>query len=301
MALLNPPELRPSVMIIIARYLAGRRGQRDNIDRLTAALAPPGLAGVNPDHDVRVNLAAATDIGLLTRSGDDVALDEGILPITRRGDDAIADAIRERVLDEARNTGPWGSQVGARDLTNALSWFLTFSADTSPLQMEGPVRAVKDLQERDFGPRQGANDDDLAGWPIANQYRWNTFRRWSCALGFAWVSPPPRNQLVPDPTRAIRAVLPTVMGRSSELAARDIIDSLASTLPVLDGGRYRLFVEGNWKRPPPEQRRLSAPLSDALERLRLAGDLTFDDRADSPRVVRSDGSTFSHVRPGRKR
>ena len=77
MALLNPPELRPSVIVIAARYLAGRRGQRDNLERLIATLAPAGLPGANPDLDVRVNLVAAIELGLVSRSGDEVTLGDG--------------------------------------------------------------------------------------------------------------------------------------------------------------------------------------------------------------------------------
>lgn len=297
MALLNPPELRPSVIIIITRYLAGRRGQRDQAERLIETLAPRGLAGANPDLDVRRNLVAATELGLVNRSGDEISLADGLVGIARRGDQAIAAHLRVRVLSEDLNTGAWGTQVGARDLTNALSWFLTFPANESPIQMEGQERAAKDLQERDFGPRQGAGeDDDAGGWPIGNPTRWNAFRWWSCSLGFAWVSP--RGHLVPDPTRAVRAVLPDVIGQASELTAREFIDKLAAALPVLDSGRYRTFVEANWRRPPAEQQRLSAPLSEAIERLRAAGNLRFDDRADAARVTRHDGTTLSHVRSG---
>ncbi len=300
MALLNPPELRPSVILVITRFLAGRRGGRDQAERLIATLAPNGLAGANPDLDVRRNLAAATDLGLVVRSGDDVTLTDGLASVARRGDHAIVDHLRAQVLTEELNTGPWGSQVGARDLTNALSWFLTFPANESPIQMEGQQRAAKDLQERDFGPRQGTGDDEEAGgWPIGNPTRWNAFRWWSSSLGFAWVSP--RGHLVPDPTRAIRAVLPDVVGSASELTAREFIDKLALSLPVLDFGRYRSFIEDNWQRPRSEQQRLSPPLSEALERLRSAGALTFDDRADAARVTRDDGSTFSHVRSGGRR
>lgn len=300
MALLNPPELRPSVIVIITRFLAVRRGQRDQVERLIETLAPAGLAGANPDLDVRRNLVAAAELGLVIRSGDEVSLADGLVNVARRGDQAIADHIRARVLAEDLNTGAWGTQVGARDVTNALSWFLTFPANESPIQMEGQERAAKDLQERDFGPRQGTGeDDDAGGWPIGNPTRWNAFRWWSCSLGFAWVSP--REHLIPDPTRAIRAVLPDVIGQASELTAREFIDKLADALPVLDSGRYRAFVEANWRRPPAEQQRLSSPLSEALERLRAAGVLRFDDRADAPRVTRGDGTTFSHVRSGTKK
>src|SRR4051812_17837167 len=163
MALLNPPELRPSVIVIITRYLAGRRGQRDQVDRLVETLAPAGLAGANPDLDVRRNLVAATELGLVIRSADEVSLADGVANVARRGDEAIAGHLRTRVLADDLNTGAWGTQVGARDLTNALSWFLTFPANESPIQMEGQARAAKDLQERDFGPRQATADDDDAG------------------------------------------------------------------------------------------------------------------------------------------
>jgi hypothetical protein len=113
-------------------------------------------------------------------------------------------------------------------------------------------------------------------------------------LGFAWVDP--KGNLVPDPTPAVRDVLPLVFEESAELSAREFIDKIAAAVPVLDSGRYREFVEANWRRPTVEPRRLSPSLTDALERLRNDGKLTFDDRADAPRVTRADGSTFSHVR-----
>lgn len=301
MALLNPPELRPSVLLIVVRYLAARRGQRDQVERLVATLAPSGLSGANPDLDVRRNLAAAVELGLITRSGDDVALGDGVVRAVRAGESSTVALLRERVFNTELNSTPWGTQIGTRDLTNALSWFLTFSADTAPVQMEGRERSAKELQEADFGPRQASpgsdEDDDGGGWPIGNLARWGTFRRWAPSLGFAWVTP--KGNLVPDPTPAIRAVLPTIL--RNEMTGRDFIAQLGDAVPVLDSGRYRQFVESNWLRPMPEQSRLTAPLSDALERLRNEGRLLLDDRADAARVTRADGSTFSHVRPGTKK
>jgi hypothetical protein len=171
--------------------------------------------------------------------------------------------------------------------------------------MEGGPRSAKDLQTADFGPRQpvirGRSDeeDDGGGWPIGNDNRWRAFRFWACSLGFAWVDP--KGNLVPDPTPAVRDAAPAIAGKSRELSAREFVDKLADAVPVVDMGRYREFVESSWRRPPPEQRRLSAPLTDALERLRIDGQLVFDDRADAPRMTRADGSTFSHVRFGAKR
>jgi hypothetical protein len=303
-ALLNPPELRPSVLLLIVGYLAQRRGQRDDVDRLIATIAPSSLSeDAKHQLDVRVNLTAAIELALVTRSGEQVALSDRVAERIRRGSDSFVSLLRQQVLDERVNSAPWGSQVGSRDLTNALAWFLTFSANEAPTQMEGGARSAKELQEIDFGPRQpptrrGDPDDDSGGWPISNLTRWTSFRRWACSLGFAWVTP--RGWLTPDPTTAIReSVLATFAG-SDELPARDFVARLGATVPVLEFGRYREFVESNWRRSPPDQRRLSDPTSDALERLRSEGRLVFDDRADAPRITRADGSTFSHVRKGPK-
>lgn len=299
MALLNPPELRPSVQLLIVNDLANRRGQREKEERLVAALAPRGLGGAEPDRDVRRNLTAAVAMGVVTRDGDDVRLSPPLYAAVKRGRSEVIRALRQQVLDPARNSGEWGSQAGARDLTNALSWFLSMAAGEGPTEMEGGSRSAKELQERDFGPRQAdTGDDDTGGWPIGNLTRWQAFRRWACSLGFAWVTP--KGTLVADPTAAIRDALRDVfVGGVRELSAAEFAAHVAEMLPVLDGGTYRAFVEANWQRPSDESNRLGEPLSDALERLRAAGRLEFDDRADAPRMTRFDGSTFSHVRLGR--
>ena len=296
MALLNTASTRPSLILMILSYLAQRRGKRDDESRLVDALAPRGLSReAAHQSDLRDSLRAAIDLGLVLKDGDEIELAEMALSQVRLGDKAVLGLIRSAVFDPAANTGEWGTQTGARDLTNALAWYLTFPADTSPIQMEGAERSAKDLQNADFGPRQG----DGAGWPIGNDNRWQAFRYWACSLGFAWVSP--RGYVLPDPTPAIRDALPAVVGNNSELGAGEFIDKLAAVVPVLDYGRYREFVAANWRRTEAEQRRLTAPLSEALERLREEGRIVFDDRADAARVVRADGTTFSHIRISAKR
>ena len=51
MALLNPPEIRPSGIVLIARYLASQRGQQDAVERLVATLAPASLRGIRKGRD----------------------------------------------------------------------------------------------------------------------------------------------------------------------------------------------------------------------------------------------------------
>jgi hypothetical protein len=296
MALLNPPELRPSVTLTIVRYLGTQRAQQDNEDRLLATLAPASLGGANPQRDVNENLKAAVELGLVLRSDDKVTLAEGVLPAFEEGHGAMVKLLRARVFDDALNSTAWRSQVGARDLTNALSWFLTLPPAESPIQMEGGPRSVEALQTKDFGPRQDEDGSESSNWPIGNATRWNAFRRWACSLGFAWANP--KGQLVPDPTVAIRDALPDVFGGAEELTAREFVSKVGECVPVLDGGRYREFVTSNWERPGTENRGITVPMTDALERLTSEGSIHVDDRADAARVAKADGSTFSHVRAG---
>lgn len=296
MALLNPPEIRLSVMSLIVSYLARRRGQKDDQEHLINTVAPPSLSSDGKHQkDARVNLKAALEIGLLVRDRDEIRLSEGVAALTKKGDYAIAGHVRSLILAEAVNTGPWGSQAGARDLTNALAWFLTFSAEHAPARMEGAELSAQRLQEDDFGPRLGGGerDDDASGWPISNETRWNTFQRWACSLGFCWRSPSGR--LVPDPAIAVGDNLKELFDGAGTLSAEDFVLRLGRLLPVLETGRYRIFVAENWRRDPGPPNQLSSATTDALYRLSRNRVVKFEDRADAPRYLLADGTTFSHV------
>ena len=297
MALLNPPELRASMMSVVVLYLAKRRGQRDKWNRIVDAISPPSLTERPHNHqlDARHNLTSVVELGIATSEGNHVHLSREGIKAATTGVSAIAKLVRQRVLSGDLNTAPWGSQEGARDLTNALAWFLTLGSTNAPARMEGDPPSVKSLQEADFGTRYG-KDDDASGWPIANNTRWTAFQRWACSLGFAWRSPSGR--LSPDPTQAVRDSLPEIFGRDATLDSRSFIVALGAQLPVLEGGVYRRFVEENWKRSSESGGVLSGPTTDALRRLEASGHLVFEDRADAAKESRDDGTTFSHVSRG---
>ena len=282
MALLNPPELRASMMSIIVLYLAQRRGQRDEWTRIVDAVSPPSLTKSPQNHqrDARANLRSAVEIGIATRDGDRVQLGPESTKAVRNGTSGIARLIRDRVFSEDLNTAPWGSQEGA------------------PARMEGEIPSVKSQQEADFGTRR-SDDDDASGWPISNSTRWNAFQRWACSLGFAWRSPAGR--LIPDPTPAVRDSITAIFESESTLDGRSFVAALGAQLPVLESGTYRQFVEKHWKRSSEASGELSAATTDALRRLDTSGHLVFEDRADAPRVTHVDGKTFSHVSRRRTR
>ena len=309
MALLNPPETRLSMLVLIARYLARCRGQSDTIERLRDSVAPPSLRNAgkpdNLQHDIKVNQKAAAELGLITVTDGRVRLEETARKPAAGGTVAIANHVRSLVLADRMNQADWGwgSQRGARDLTNALSWFLTFDAHDAPGNMESGLRSAKQLQETDFGPRHdsvttaidgGDPSENATGWPISNATRWNAFQRWACSLGFAWRSP--HGQLVPDPTPAISSVLPAIFAESDILPAGSFVEAVAERLPVLERGRYRRFVESNWSRTRSDVPRLSGPTTDALTRLAQKNLLRLEDRDDAPRIRMADDATFSHVK-----
>lgn len=279
---------------LVVFYLARCPDQRDKRDRIVDVISPPSLKKSSQNHqlDARDNLTSAIQIGLAVRNGDRVELSPESTEAASLGTSAIAMLIRQRVLSEELNTAPWGSQEGARDLTNALAWFLTLRPIEAPVRWDGDPPSARGLQEVDFGARQSDNED-ASGWPISNDTRWTAFRNWACSLGFAWRSPSGR--LVPDPTSAVRDSIPATFAGEPTLDGRSFMVALGEQLPVLEYGAYRRFVAEHWLRASDDDGALSTATTDALRRLEASGNLVFEDRADAPKVNRADGSTFSHV------
>jgi hypothetical protein len=281
--IIDTTEHRPSVIVLILRLLAQQKARKMNVDSLIATLSPEGLPG---DHalSVKKSLETAVAIGLVARSGDEI---QAVNPSVKKESDLIP-MIRTAVFDPAVNTDPWGQQGGARDLTSALAWFLTFSASEAPIKNEGDPRSAAVLQARDFGPREQGT------WPIANNNRWNAFRYWACSLGFAWIDP--KDRIIPDPTPVMRETISKTFGNEKTLTADEFLRRTAELIPVLDSGSYRCFIESNWKRQKSDRTQLTAPLSFAIHRLELEGVIEVADRHDAPRQAMNGGRLFSHVK-----
>lgn len=301
MALLNPPETRLSVIVLIARHLAGCANFQDDKDRLINCLSPIGLADENTasairnsQNDASINLTQAIEIGIVEDDKDITRLSTAAASAIHDGTDAFVKHARTQILDTSRNRAAWRSQKGARDLTNALAWHLSIPATRAPEGMEaGPEPRADTLLEEDFGPRE-EDEGEGFNWPVVGRTRWPTFGRWACSLGFAWRDPSGR--LIPDPTVAIRDVLSDVFAEKNILPAKDFIGNLGVALPVLEGGAYRKFVEKNWNRPADDRNRLSQATTDALRRLQWSGTLDFRSVADDPEVVTyANGEDFSEV------
>lgn len=301
MALLNPPELRPSLIVLVVGHLSTRRGARDKFAHVLRCLAPTSLT---PDAkhvpEVVKNIGAAVELGMIIRDGDFLEATRDCVAASRAGTDGVIRLLRACVLHPDANSAPWGSQKGARDLTNSLAWLLTLPESKAPSAWNSGRVSAQELQELDFGPRRPSarnsddGDEDASGWPISNDTRWGSFRRWACSLGFAWVDPAGR--LIPDPTPAVREASEVILRGSPELRADSYLEALAGAVPVIDGGRYREHVEANMQKAGERRGTVSPSLSHSLRRLEREGLIKLDDRADSDRISLSDGSTISHLR-----
>ena len=313
--LMNTAETRLSVMVLIARYLSGCEDNRNPRASVVDVISPAGLRGDAGNAEgvrkqrksVNDSLDGAIQLGVVIESKEEEIrlADDATAAITEEGDRGFARHLRARVLDEHSGSGKvtwkWDDQTGAKDLVRALAWFLALPVSKAPRSFDSADPNLITLQTEDFG---GRFEDDAGDtkWPINNDPRWQSFRRWACSLGFAWWSPGGR--LIPDPTTAIRDAVPEIFDSNGRLTAKEFVESLGRSLPVLDGGKYRKYIEENQKDEDPDPKQLSEATSDALDRLDLEKTLLIDNEDDSPASsVRhfSDGRAFTHVSPPEKK
>ena len=294
--LMNTSETRLTLMTLVARHLSKCPDAREDETCLVDTLSPAGLSDrKDQQSDLRKSLNAARELGLVTKSGEEVALSSEATEAISRGDVEFTRHVRGRVLSNDVNKGKeWGKQTGARDLTNSLSWFLTLPAGKAPRSMEGTEPSVKSLQEEDFGNRHDT-DDDTSNWPISGETNFQAFRLWSCSLGFAWCDPTGR--ILPDPTPAIRDALPEIFETGHELTAKEFIVALGKALPVLEGGAYRKFMKKNWERKEDNPNQLTQATTEALRRIENEDKLKIEKRDDAVGGVEHfcDSAPFSHV------
>jgi hypothetical protein len=287
MALLNPPQILPSVARVLFRALQASDDFKMTRDDLAKAVAPAALprsenAQEGPGSKAFDDtLGACLTIRLFERDGDMIGIAADLPEIARdrrRRDQQLRSIIRELVLSDAVNHGLWDSTEGARDLTRALAWF----AAQSPLRPPGPWNepdGVDVAQERQFAGAERV---------FSNDTRWGAFERWATFLGFAQHLPRGnKDVLVPDPTPVLREVVPELLTRErQELPA--VVEQVARHVPVLDGGTYRRDVEARMKADnvstAPDL--LSPSLSHALLRLRDERVIALEDLADAPVKIR---------------
>ncbi|MFW0793302.1 protein DpdG [Gordonia sp. CPCC 205515] len=269
----------------------------NTIDRteLAARLLPKDLrTGDNPTASLDTTLTAIRDSGLLAVSGDAVSTTPIVDEFTR-GKQVTPQQFRrlfQKSIFDPSNEDPWKHgtgdtlTAGAKDLNRALSWFLAqdcMSVVTWDTNSTG-VYSAQALQIDQLPDAETLR-------PFSNDVRWNTFARWSVAIGMA--EPALRgNGLHPNATVAIRDVTremsPTVH------RVDDYLAELARRLPVLSGGTMRRgFLQHTDSDPDPHvsTAALDTTVGQALLALEEEDLLVLKSEADTGRRTINMGAT----------
>ena len=272
MSLLNRPSdgFHSSLVVIYKLLLLEKKLPRD---RIKALCSPPTATDTN---HVGNTLNRWTQLGLFVANEGEVSINPSVakkdLKIER-----LPSVARGFVLSEENNENFFEKEgSGSADFTRLQAWSL--------MQDVWDFNQTSD-NEVNLRLSKQTNDDSIFK---QNDTRWPGFKAWSQFLGFSWKPPFPNAKIEPDPTEAIRDILPAVFSGEKTLDAPSVVKRFAEHLPVLDGGRYRLMVEerlgetkGEYSWRPLLPGQLSPSISRSLIRLREDGTLHFEDRDDN--------------------
>ncbi len=225
MALLNPsPTLvLPAAMWVTVRTIAhyGPLARED----VLALTSPPGIRSVKDDErkvtdPAKVALDAVLELRLVA-PGTGGKIVASTAPLTTYA--AFCAMLRSTILSNCPTTAPL-DESGANDLLRALSWLLM----TDPLRQpwSESTAALEQVPERRTSV-------------FTNSTRWNGFRFWAVALGFAveWDPMEGRgSRLMADPTRALRDFVAMRYTAGERIAAGRLLQEFRDATPVLPGG-----------------------------------------------------------------
>jgi len=295
MSLLNRPShgFHSNLVVIYKLLLLEKKLSREKIKALCS---PPTAIDSNYLGDTIKSLNTWTQLGLFVEVGGEVSIN----PCVPKKDleiERLPNVAREFALKEENNQNFFEKEEsGSADFTRLQAWSLmqdVWGFDQTSADAVEPLL------------KKQTKDDSIFR---QNSTRWDGFKAWSQFLGFAWTPPFPKAKIEPDPTEAIRDVLPAVFIAETTLDAPAMVKGLSKHLPVLDGGRYRKMVEerlgeseGQYSWIPLPSGQLSTSLSRALIRLREEGTLHFEDRDDSKHRLSLTGrgriviATVTHI------
>lgn len=225
MALLNPnPALTLPAAMWLTLHTLTELGPQTQSD-LFALISPTSIRSASDDRGstppARAAVHTLRDLNLIVLDGQErLAAAVGPKP-----DDyeAFCALLRANLLASPPDSAPL-DETGPNDLLRALAWLLT----TNPV--ERPWVETRAAQQR------VPNGPTLV---FVNSTRWNGFRYWAEALGFAepgMFGTESGATLVGNPTRAVRDVVRATYRPGDDLPISRLMHDLRTALPVLPGG-----------------------------------------------------------------
>jgi hypothetical protein len=289
MSILNRPS-DGLVSVLLARYrgLLAYKPQSENA--LLDLVAPSSVVPDGKPDMARKTLTRWKQLGLFCVGADGtIALNPSIADL--KPDDVPRFRAALVKLICAPDSNPAlsmpgeqdGEGSGASDFTRAVAWVLAQDVYTF-------VPKWKDVEKLQSIQR-------VTPVPFVNDTRWGGFAEWSTFLGFSIRTP--KLGLVPNPWIAIRDVLDEVFVDSVELAQADFSERIADILPVIDGGRYRMAIEGQIEQPwrVSSFNTFSPSFSAALLTLESSGLIRLENRSDAPSrlLLEREGRDFRSI------
>jgi hypothetical protein len=292
----------PSVMITLA-IAVNRQGEIFR-DKLIEMCTPPQVINaregdISSNARLRATLSRWITLGLFEESDGRVILKFPLSDAEKNNKfNEYLSEICSELLFKNEHALPLWSNDGlvseenagrSADLCRGLAWCLAQDIYTLPSNYSD----LEDLVR---------NQIDGGHFIFLNDTRWTGLRTWALYLGFATGED---STFIFDPTIAVRSQLKKIIKEKESLPAGEFLSRLASQLPVLDKGIYRVEVEQRlktrtWRSPPSDH--LSSSLSFALRRLHKQGTIALETMADAGYRTALTGQLgrtwedFTHVR-----
>lgn len=268
MSVLTRLEATPTRIAHLLSVLADR-SNGETEERLREFCAPASLlnkTAQEPYTVYRSTVGAARELQLCEATDDRIR----VRPDLVRRNGLVPDLVP---TFEAVLLPPLLEDAPQADFARAVSWFL-IQSPRRPLTLQ---RNYKLEIEQQLVP--GSPNFD-----ISNTDRWITFTYWCRYLGYGKALAD--RSMVPDPTAALRRLLPQAMREQRVLAASAFFNRLAELSPVFEQGAARREVEAmclpHLRR---EDARLSQSTSFALTRLERQGFIKLDAPSDAPPLI----------------
>ena len=294
MAFLQPDSL-PAMAEAIHRQLVAARGNRLTEESLRAFVVPKGISkGQGADNYFSYTLGQLTAIGAVIADENQISLPTD--PDYAQTPGAMRDLVRSKAMAAERQSDLWEkdesgtlSLLGARDLVRVFAWFLSLDVLSGPYTYDGSGGQLGTLQR-----------DHTREYLIYNKTRWLPFVRWGQYLGLLSKtslyagSGTSETAVIPDPTNAVRSVLPRCVPRNDWVPFSTAIAAIGKELPVIDQGIYRKAILE--RRKPDWDADCSPSLTLAFERLRASGEIEFDPGAgDAQKTVLANNRGAFHA------
>jgi hypothetical protein len=292
MSVLSNYTASPTRVLGLYRFLLQHSEGREKKSVLMRSFMPPVTTNESAGEPRKIlaeTITAGESLGLWEQADGDLVLRKG--PTNGQVEAGAAEGPTEETVTSTRlwtivSNALWTGNDDNDDLGYATAWFLAQDPTRGGWTQSRVSEQIKDTQWSD---RTG----------ISESGKYTCFRDWVTYLGLGWHLPGSSGrELLPDPTAHIRNRLADILDEpGQEMVFPTFVEHLANLCPALDGGRYRLAVEGDQVERP--ENHLSATTTVALQRLEDEHTLELVSKADAPShlVLETDGKRrqISHV------